>query len=82
MQRWKSQKNKIHRLAFRVSIHFSLLGLAYDFSPQSPRFPFGNHKHLTKVSRPLVRDQEFLKSIGRSGFYQDFCLFCTYFLTL
>jgi hypothetical protein len=30
-QRWKSQRRKIHRLAYRFSIELSLLGLAYGF---------------------------------------------------
>ncbi len=45
---WKSQRSKIHRLAYRFSIDFSLLGLAYGFLSKSPRFLFGNHKHLTE----------------------------------
>jgi hypothetical protein len=37
-QRWKSQRNKIHRLTYRFSIDFSLLGLAYGFLSKSPRY--------------------------------------------
>jgi hypothetical protein len=47
--RWKLQKSKIHNLAHRFSVDFSLLGLAYGFLSQSPRFLFGSHKHLIKV---------------------------------
>jgi hypothetical protein len=43
------KKSKIHRLSHRFSIDFSLLGLAYGFLSQSPRFLFGHHKHLTEV---------------------------------
>jgi hypothetical protein len=46
--RWKPQRSKIHRLAYRFSEDFSLLGLAYGFLSQRPRFLFGNHKHLIK----------------------------------
>ncbi len=42
-------KSKIYRLAYRFPVDFSLLGLAYGFLSQSPRFLFGNHKHFTKV---------------------------------
>jgi hypothetical protein len=43
-----SHKESIHRLAYRFSINFSFLGLAYRclFS-ESTRFLFGNHN--TKV---------------------------------
>jgi hypothetical protein len=34
VQRWKSQRTKIHRLADRFSIEFSLLGLAFDLVSQ------------------------------------------------
>ncbi len=43
--RWKSQRSKIHMLAHRFSIIFSLQGLAYGFFPQkSTRFISCNHK--------------------------------------
>ncbi len=42
-------KKQIHRQAYRFSIDFSLLGLAYGFLSQIPRFLFGNHTHLTNV---------------------------------
>jgi hypothetical protein len=48
LQRWKSQRSKNHRPAYIFSIDFSLIGLAYGFLSQSPRFRFGNHKYLTK----------------------------------
>ncbi len=56
--RWKSQRNKIDRLAYRLSIDFSLLGLAYGFLSRSPRYLFGNHKHLTK-SQILFYSRDF-----------------------
>jgi hypothetical protein len=53
-QRWKSQRSKIHRLAYRFFIvffiDFSLLGVAYSFLSQIPKFLFGNHKHLPGFS--------------------------------
>ncbi len=49
VRRWKSQRSKIHRLAYRFSIDFLLQGLAFGFLSQSPRFLFGNHKHLPEV---------------------------------
>jgi hypothetical protein len=46
--RWKSQRKKIHRLAFRFSIDFKIYTLAYGFL-------YVNHKGLAKVYRFLVR---------------------------
>ncbi len=54
-QRWKSQRKKIHRLAYRFSIDFKIYRLAYGFFCV-------NHKGLAKVYRFLVRavfSQEF-----------------------
>jgi hypothetical protein len=42
-------KKQIHRLAYKFSIDFSLLGLAYGFFPNVLDFFYGKHKHLTKV---------------------------------
>jgi hypothetical protein len=47
-QRWKSQRKKIHRLAYRFSINFKIYRLAYGFLCV-------NHKGLAKVYRFLVR---------------------------
>ncbi len=68
------KQNKIHRLAYTLSINFALLGLAYGFLFQRPRFLFDKHKHLTKVLDFLFT-VSFLKFIDRCGFYQEFCLF-------
>jgi hypothetical protein len=46
--RWKSQRKKIHRLAYRFSIDFKIFRLAYGFLCV-------NHKGLAKVYRFLVR---------------------------
>ncbi len=46
--RWKSQRKKIHRLAYRFSIDFKIHRLAYGFLCV-------NHKGLAKVYRFLVR---------------------------
>ncbi len=46
--RWKSQRKKIHRLAYRFSIDFKIYRLAYGFLCV-------NHKGLAKVYRFLVR---------------------------
>jgi hypothetical protein len=46
--RWKSQRKKIHRLAYSFSIDFKIYRLAYGFLCV-------NHKGLAKVSRFLVR---------------------------
>ncbi len=45
--RWKSQRKKIHRLAYRFSIDFKIYRLAYGFLCV-------NHKGLAKVYRFLV----------------------------
>jgi hypothetical protein len=42
-------KSKIYRLAYRFTVDFSLLGLAYGFLSQNSRFIFGNHKYFIKV---------------------------------
>jgi hypothetical protein len=47
VQRWKSQRKKIHRLAYRFSIDFKIYRLAYGFL-------YVNHKGLAKVYRFLV----------------------------
>ncbi len=47
-QRWKSQRKKIHRLAYRFSIDLQIYRLAYGFLCV-------NHKGLAKVYRFLVR---------------------------
>ncbi len=61
--RWKSQRIKIQRLGY----------IFYRFLNPYPRvcFLFGNHKHLAKVSRLLVRRYflRFLKSIGWYGYF-------------
>jgi hypothetical protein len=49
-QRWKSQRSLINRLAYRFSIDFLILVLAYRFLSKSPRFLFANDLHLTKGS--------------------------------
>ncbi len=46
VQRWKSQRIKSHKLGYRFSIDFYIL---------REWFSFGNHIHLAKVSRLLVR---------------------------
>jgi hypothetical protein len=46
-QRWKSQRKKIHRQAYRFSIDFKIYRLAYGFLSV-------NHKGLAKVYRFLV----------------------------
>jgi hypothetical protein len=48
LRRWKSQRKKIHRLAYRFSIDFKIYRLAYGFLCV-------NHKGLAKVYRFLVR---------------------------
>ncbi len=48
VQRWKSQRKKNHRLAYRFSIDFKIYRLAYGFLCV-------NHKGLAKVYRFLVR---------------------------
>ncbi len=73
LPRRNSQRSKIHGLADRFSIDFSLLGLAYGgFHSQRPRFLFCNHKHLTKVLDFWFAVKICLKSIGRSGFSEGF----------
>ncbi len=37
-QRWKSQRSKIRRLSYIFSKDFSILGIAYGFLCQNPRF--------------------------------------------
>jgi hypothetical protein len=41
-------KNKIYMLGYRFSVDFLIHTLEYDFL-------FGNHKHLAKVWRLMVR---------------------------
>jgi hypothetical protein len=54
-QRWKSQRIKIHRLAYRFSLDFYIQTLEYGIL-------FGNHKYLAKVSRLFrVRGFEIFK---------------------
>ncbi len=48
VKRWKSQRKKIHRLAYRFSIDFKIYRLAYGFLCV-------NHKGLSKVYRFSVR---------------------------
>jgi hypothetical protein len=61
IQRWKSQRKKIHRLAYRFSVDFKIYRLAYRFSIDFKiyRLAYGflcvNHKGLSKVYRFLVR---------------------------
>jgi hypothetical protein len=64
-----SQRSKIHRLAYRFSIDFSLLGLAYGFLCRRPIFLFGNHKHSNKFLDFWFAGGDFLDS----DFHQDFC---------
>jgi hypothetical protein len=65
--RWKSQRSKIHRLAYRFYIDFSLLGPAYSFLSQSLQSQtFDKNLILLVCSR-------FLK-VGQAGldFHQDY----------
>ncbi len=72
--RWKSQRSKIHKLAYRFSIDFSVLGLVYGF--------------LSKVlDFFLAITNIWQKSCGLKNFKNplaglDFCLFWIYFITL
>ncbi len=53
-QRWKSQRSKTHRLAFRFYKDFPTLELSNRFLSQSP-FLFASHKHLTKSIYSFLR---------------------------
>jgi hypothetical protein len=83
--KWKSQTIKIHRLGSRFSIDFKIHYLGYGFLSQSSRALFGNHKHLTKVSR-LLFWFGFLEiyKIHRASmdFPMGFWLFCIYFINV
>jgi hypothetical protein len=59
--RWKSQRRKIHRLAYRFSIDFTLLGLAYAFLSRSSKFLFLQSQTFDKSLRLLVSDRIFFK---------------------
>jgi hypothetical protein len=50
--RWKSQRSKIHRLAYRFSIELSLLGLAYGFLRDCGCFELHPEVEITKKQNP------------------------------
>ncbi len=75
--RWKTERKKIHRLAYRFSIDFKIYRLAYGFLCV-------NHKGLAKVSRFLVRtffSRDFKNPYAGMDFPMDFWLFWICFIS-
>jgi hypothetical protein len=50
--RWKLQKSKIHRRAYRLTIDFSLLGLAFGFLRDCGSFELHTEVEITKKQNP------------------------------
>jgi hypothetical protein len=76
--RWKSQRKKIHRLAYRFSIYFKIYRLAYGFLCV-------NRKGLAKVYRFLVRaffSQDFKSPKAGMDFPLDFWLLWICFINV